>query len=82
MTDPCGPKSENVSVVVRVRPMSESEKTQSFKNVVTADGVSNSIKINNPNAGNSYNDLERSFTFDHVFASETSQVGAAVFQSS
>lgn len=78
MTD-TSPRSENVKVVVRVRPLSESEKTAGYKNVVKVESVNNSIILRQqPNSGNSagqsYSNVDRSFVFDSVFDQESSQV--------
>lgn len=66
--------TENVKVVVRVRPLSETEKNSNFKNIISVDSVNNSIKIASTNAGNGYNDVEKIFTFDHVFGPTSTQV--------
>ncbi len=71
--------SENVKVVVRVRPLSETEKTAGYKTVVKVDSVNNSIILRAQNngangTGQSYNDVDRSFVFDSVFGQESSQV--------
>ena len=71
------PRSENVKVVVRVRPLSETEKTAGYKTVVKVDSVNNTITLraqSNGTTGQSYNDVDRSFVFDSVFGQESSQV--------
>lgn len=73
------PRSENVKVVVRVRPLSETEKTAGYKTVVKVDSVNNTIILRAQNSGanaigQSYNDVDRSFVFDSVFQQESSQV--------
>ncbi|XP_046644917.1 kinesin-like protein KIF3A [Daphnia pulicaria] len=71
--------SENVKVVVRVRPLSETEKTAGYKTVVKVDSVNNTIILRAQNngangTGQSYNDVDRSFVFDSVFGQESSQM--------
>lgn len=75
------PRSENVKVVVRVRPLSESERTAGYKTVVKVDSVNNCVILRSQNNGtnggvaaHSYNDIDRSFVFDSVFPQESSQV--------
>lgn len=73
------PRSENVKVVVRVRPLSQSEKTAGYKTVVKVDSVNSTIVVNGLNQGSvngshSYNDIDRSFVFDSVFPQDSSQV--------
>lgn len=74
------PRSENVKVVVRVRPLSESERTAGYKTVVKVDSVNNCVILRSQNngsnsgGGHSYNDIDRSFVFDSVFPQESSQV--------
>ena len=73
------PRSENVKVVVRVRPLSETEKTAGYKTVVKVDSVNNTIILRAQNSGanatgQSYNNVDRSFVFDSVFQQESSQV--------
>ena len=73
------PRSENVKVVVRVRPLSETEKSAGYKTVVKVDSVNNTIILRAQNnsansVGQSYNDVDRSFVFDSVFGQESSQV--------
>ena len=78
-------RSENVQVVVRVRPLNASERSSGHKNVVRVDAVNNSVSICNSMeksasaSTNSFNESEREFTFDSVFGSDSSQV---LYQSS
>lgn len=73
------PRSENVKVVVRVRPLSETEKTAGYKTVIKVDSAYSTVilrsQISSSNGvGQSYSEMDRSFTFDSVFGSESSQV--------
>ena len=68
------PRSENVKVVVRVRPISESEKKAGHTIIVEVDGVNNGITICNKSMSTSVNELEKTFAFDEVFNQESSQV--------
>lgn len=73
------PRSENVKVVVRVRPLSATEKTANYKSVVKVDSVNNRITLSAPSGNTSgtstnYNEIDRVFTFDSVFDTNTSQV--------
>ena len=78
MTD--GPRSENVQVVVRIRPLNATEKSAGHKNVIRVDSVNNAVTIcgnqmeKSASGSNSYNEMDRSFTFDSVFGPESSQV--------
>lgn len=42
------PEVDNVRVVVRCRPMNETEEEQGYRNVVTVDSRANSVSIANP----------------------------------
>ena len=73
------PRSENVKVVVRVRPLSATEKSAGYKSMVKVDSVNNSVILSAPSGnsngtGNNFNEIDRVFTFDSVFGSEASQV--------
>lgn len=73
------PRSENVKVVVRVRPLSQSEKTAGYKTVVKVDSVNNTVVLRSQSngahtGGPSYNEMDRSFVYDSVFPQDSSQV--------
>ena len=68
------PRSENVKVVVRVRPLSESEKKAGHTVIVDVDSVNNGITICNKSLSTSATELEKTFAFDSVFNQESSQV--------
>ena len=68
------PRSENVKVVVRVRPLSDSEKKAGHTIIVEVDSVNNGITICNKSMSNSVHELEKTFMFDSVFDRESSQV--------
>ena len=72
------PRSENVKVVVRVRPLSESEKNTGYFNIVTVDSVNNGITISNKNVASSINEMDKTFTFDSVLGQESSQVPCTI----
>ena len=40
-----GADDENVKVVVRVRPMNDTEKNQDFRNIVRVDTINGSIQV-------------------------------------
>lgn len=76
------PRSENVKVVVRVRPLSQSEKAAGYKTVIKVDSVNSTIILNSQNhsslngsqSSHAYNEVDRSFVFDAVFPQDSSQV--------
>jgi len=68
------PRSENVKVVVRVRPLSDSEKKAGHTIIVEVDSVNNGITICNKSMSNSVHELEKTFMFDSVFDRESSQM--------
>jgi len=68
------PRSENVKVVVRVRPLSEPEKQAGHTVIVDVDSVNNGVTICNKSMSTSVTELEKTFTFDAVFNQESSQV--------
>lgn len=73
------PRSENVKVVVRVRPLSATEKSAGYQTVVKVDSVNNSVILTAPpgnsnGAVNNFNDIDRVFAFDSVFSTDASQV--------
>lgn len=73
------PRSENVKVVVRVRPLSQGEKSAGYKTVVKVDSVNNTVVLRSQNNGSnsggpSYNEMDRNFVFDSVFPQDSSQV--------
>jgi kinesin family protein 3/17 len=77
------PRTENVKVVVRVRPISDSEKNSGYKGVVKVDSVRNGIgvcnQISSSTSSTSFNEMERTFHFDSVFGPESSQVSLNLY---
>jgi Kinesin motor domain len=69
--------SEAVKVMVRVRPMSEGEKSRGCKSIIDIDDKTHSLVLHKK--GNLYfssaddPDGSKQFTFDHVFSSTTAQ---------
>ncbi|KAJ8668704.1 hypothetical protein QAD02_010367 [Eretmocerus hayati] len=63
---------ENVRVVVRVRPLNTKELEILSQNVVSVDNLNNIITVKNPHA--SSDEPPKSFSFDAVFDTRTSQV--------
>lgn len=65
--------SDNVRVVVRCRPLNETEKTSGCQMVVKVDESSGAITVDVPNADKA-SDPPRTFTFDTVFGQNCKQV--------
>ncbi|GBM01954.1 Kinesin-like protein KIF3A [Araneus ventricosus] len=66
------PEAENIKVVVRCRPMNESEKVAIYRNIVEVNQVEGSVTLSNPN-GSEY-DPPKTFTFDTVFGTDSTQL--------
>jgi len=62
--------SDNVKVVVRCRPMNEKEKGSNFHQIVKIDEVRGQVIVEGRNA----NEVEKTFTFDTVFSTDSKQV--------
>nr|ASS77296.1 kinesin family member 3A [Palaemon carinicauda] len=63
---------ENVRVVVRVRPLSDSERKANYKCSVESDDLNCSVHVKNPSA--QAGEPPKVFTFDSVFGPESKQV--------
>lgn len=63
---------ENVRVVIRIRPLHDSEITSGYREIISVDGVSNTISVFNPKS--TTEDLPKTFTFDIVFGTDSTQV--------
>lgn len=63
---------ENVRVVIRVRPLNNDELSAGYKKIVFTDRVTNTVSVFNPKASNE--ELPKTFTFDIIFGTESSQV--------
>ena len=61
--------SETVKVVVRLRPFSQKEKIEGHSDIIQANEVEASININDPK-----NNQPRTFIFDSVFSSQSTQM--------
>ncbi|PRD25637.1 UNVERIFIED_CONTAM: Kinesin-like protein KIF3A [Trichonephila clavipes] len=66
------PEAENIKVVVRCRPMNETEKVANYKNIVNVNQVEGSVILCHPNA--SEYDPPKTFTFDHAFGIDSTQL--------
>ncbi|GFR15965.1 kinesin-like protein KIF3A [Trichonephila clavata] len=66
------PEAENIKVVVRCRPTNETEKVANYKNIVDVNQVEGSVTLCHPNA--SEYDPPKTFTFDHVFGIDSTQL--------
>ncbi|XP_054713374.1 kinesin-like protein KIF3A [Uloborus diversus] len=66
------PEAENIKVVVRCRPMNDVEITAKYRNIVEVKSVEGSVILFNPNA--SEFDPPKTFTFDNVFATDSTQL--------
>ncbi|ESN92261.1 hypothetical protein HELRODRAFT_103862 [Helobdella robusta] len=69
MTD----QNDNVKVIVRCRPLNETEKSSNCKVVVHVDETLGTITVSIPN-GDKQIDIPKNFTFDTVFAPDCKQV--------
>ena len=65
-------QSENVKVVVRVRPLNDSEKSSDFRSIVYVDNINGMVKLEN--VSSSRENPPKVFTFDTVFPPEVKQV--------
>lgn len=65
-------ESDNVKVIVRVRPLNENEVKKSFRNVVEVDALGGTITLKNPDPMTPC--PPKTFTFDHVFDRDSKQV--------
>ena len=65
-------EAENVLVVVRVRPLNQTEIKQGHKTVVHVDDSGKTITLRNTNAKS--DEPKKSFTFDTVFGVNSKQV--------
>ncbi|KAG8155926.1 hypothetical protein JTE90_002834 [Oedothorax gibbosus] len=66
------PEAENIKVVVRCRPMNEHEKGSNFRNIVEIKPVEGTVTLCNPNT--SEFDPPKTFTFDTVFGTDSTQL--------
>ena len=64
--------SENVKVVVRVRPLNDSEKSSDFRSIVHVDSINGTVKLEN--VSSSRENPPKVFTFDTVFPPDVKQV--------
>lgn len=67
---------ENVRVVVRIRPMDQSELDAGSENVVRVDRLNRCITVEKPQATAS--DLPKIYYFDNVFDGDSTQVSLAI----
>ena len=65
-------QSENVKVVVRVRPLNDSEKSSDFRSIVHVECINGMVKLEN--VSSSRENPPKVFTFDTVFPPEVKQV--------
>lgn len=63
---------ENVRVVIRVRPLNESEIASGYREIVNVDRVNNTLSVFNPKSISE--ELPKSFTFDIIFGTDSTQV--------
>lgn len=63
---------ENVRVVIRIRPLNESEKSFGYREITSVDRVNNTVSVINPKSGSE--ELPKTFTFDSVFGTESTQL--------
>lgn len=66
------PEAENIKVVVRCRPMNDTELTANYKSIVKIKPVEGSVTLCNPSA--SEYDPPKTFTFDTVFEPYSTQL--------
>lgn len=66
------PEAENIKVVVRCRPMNETENSANYRNIVEVMPVEGSVMLRNP-AASEY-DPPKTFTFDTVFGQDSTQL--------
>ena len=65
-------ESENVKVVVRVRPLNDSEMHSDYRNIIHVDAINGTVKLENLNQ--SRESPPKIFTFDTVFPPDVKQV--------
>lgn len=63
---------ENVRVVIRIRPLNESEIASGYKEIVNVDRVNNNVSVFSPKSISE--ELPKTFTFDIVFGTDSTQV--------
>lgn len=63
---------ENVRVVLRIRPLSETEGKSGCREIVSADRVSNTVSVINPKS--TVEELPKVFSFDAIFGTDSTQV--------
>ncbi|GIX91327.1 kinesin-like protein KIF3A [Caerostris extrusa] len=66
------PEAENIKVVLRCRPMNENEKSANYRSIVEINHVEGSVTLSNPNT--SEYDPPKTFTFDTVFGTDSTQL--------
>ena len=64
--------SENVKVVVRVRPLNDSEMSADYRNIIQVDSINRTVKLANLNQARE--SPAKLFTFDTVFPPDVKQV--------
>jgi len=65
---------ENIKVVVRCRPLSDSEKEQGFYNIVDVDRKLSAIRVTRPSEqGGGPDEPPKTFSFDYVYPPNTPQ---------
>ena len=69
-------ESENVKVVVRVRPLNDSEMHSDYRNIIHVDAINGTVKLENLNQ--SRESPPKIFTFDTVFPPDVKQVHVLV----
>ena len=65
-------ESENVKVVVRVRPLNDSEMHSDYRNIIHVDAINGTVKLENLNQARE--SPPKIFTFDTVFPPDVKQV--------
>ena len=73
-------ESENVKVVVRVRPLNDSEMHSDYRNIIHVDAINGTVKHENLNQ--SRESPPKIFTFDTVFPPDVKQVHVLVLNRS
>lgn len=73
-------ESENVKVVVRVRPLNDSEMHSDYRNIIHVDAINGTVKLENLNQ--SRESPPKIFTFDTVFPPDVKQVHVLVLNRS
>jgi hypothetical protein len=64
--------SENVKVVVRVRPLNDKEMSADYRNITTVDAINGTVKLDHLNQ--TRESPAKVFTFDTVFPMDVKQV--------